>query len=37
VAVTKPRPKHTTVEAPPVPTVYSIEVIRGNKKDEQKF
>jgi len=37
VAVTNPRPKHTTVEAPPVPTVYSIEVIRGNKKDEQKF
>ncbi len=37
VAVTKPRPKHTTVEAPPAPTVYSIEVIRGNKKDEQKF
>ena len=37
VAVTKPRPKRTTVEAPPAPTVYSIEVIRGNKKDEQKF
>ena len=37
VAVTKPRPKRTAVEAPPAPTVYSIEVIRGNKKDEQKF
>ena len=37
VAVTKPRPKRTTVEAPPAPTIYTIEVIRGNKKDEQKF
>ena len=38
VAVTpKPRAKRTTVEAPPAPTVYSIEVIRGNKKDETKF
>jgi pilus assembly protein CpaB len=33
----KVRAKRTTVEAPPAPTVYSIEVIRGNKKDETKF
>ena len=37
VVVAKPRPKRAAVEAPPAPTVYSIEVIRGNKKDEQKF
>ena len=35
--VSKPRPKRVAVEAPPTPTVYSIEIIRGNKKDEQKF
>src|SRR5437868_684822 len=29
----KPRAKKTAVEAPPAPTVYTIEVIRGNKKD----
>jgi len=33
----KPHPKKTAVEAPPAPTVYTIEVIRGNKKDETKF
>jgi pilus assembly protein CpaB len=36
-ATPKPRVKHTAVVAPPAPTVYSIEVIRGNKKDETKF
>jgi pilus assembly protein CpaB len=36
-AAPKPRPRKTAVEAPPAPTVYSIEVIRGNKKDETKF
>jgi pilus assembly protein CpaB len=35
--VSKPRPKKTTVEAPPAPTVYSIEVIKGDKKTDTKF
>jgi pilus assembly protein CpaB len=37
VVAAKPRPKRTAVEAPPAPTVYSIEVIRGNKKEDTKF
>jgi pilus assembly protein CpaB len=37
VVPAKPRPKRVAVEAPPAPTVYSIEVIRGNKKEDTKF
>jgi len=39
VAPSRPaRPKHvTTVEAPPAPAVYTIETIRGDKRDVTKF
>src|SRR5437868_1821509 len=33
----KPRLKRVTVAAPPPPSVYTIEMIRGTKKEEQKF
>ena len=35
--VVRERPKRKTVEMPPAPAFYTIEVIRGNKTDVQKF
>jgi pilus assembly protein CpaB len=35
--VVRERPKRKTVEMPPAPTFYTVEVIRGNKTDVQKF
>jgi hypothetical protein len=39
VTDTKPRPRRiaTTPTAAPAPTVYSIEVIKGTKKEEHTF
>jgi pilus assembly protein CpaB len=34
---TRPKPKATAAATPPPPTVYSVEVYRGDKKDETKF
>jgi pilus assembly protein CpaB len=34
---TRPRPKKPITVAPPLPTTYTVEVIRGNKKEETKF
>lgn len=36
-SVVRERPKRKTVEAPPGPAVYTVEVIRGNKTDVTKF
>jgi len=37
-AEAKPRPRHVTITAPPpVPTAYTIEVYKGDKKEETKF
>jgi pilus assembly protein CpaB len=33
----KPKLKRVTVTAPPPPSVYTIEMIRGTKKEEEKF
>src|SRR5207237_4487238 len=35
--VVRERPKRKTVEVPPAPAFYTVEVIRGNKTDLQKF
>ena len=35
--VVRERPKRKTLEMPPPPAFYTIEVIRGNKTDVQKF
>jgi pilus assembly protein CpaB len=35
--VAKPRLKRVTVAAPPPPSVYTVEMIRGTKKEEEKF
>jgi pilus assembly protein CpaB len=35
--VVRERPKRRTVEVPPAPAFYTVEVIRGNKTDLQKF
>jgi pilus assembly protein CpaB len=35
--VVRTRPKRKTVEIPPAPAFYSVEVIRGNKTDVTKF
>jgi pilus assembly protein CpaB len=35
--VVRERPRRKTVEAPPAPAFYTVEVIRGNKTDVTKF
>jgi pilus assembly protein CpaB len=35
--VVRERPRRKTVEMPPAPAFYTVEVIRGNKTDLQKF
>jgi len=37
-AAPRSRPKHIAVQAaPPIPTTYTVEVYKGDKKEEQKF
>jgi pilus assembly protein CpaB len=37
-AAPRSRPKHVAVQAPPpVPTAYTVEVYKGDKKEEEKF
>jgi pilus assembly protein CpaB len=38
VATPRSRPKHVAVQAPPpIPTAYTVEVYKGDKKEETKF
>jgi pilus assembly protein CpaB len=37
VAAAPPRPKPSVAVAPPVPTAYTVEVYKGDKKEETKF